>query len=485
METSRLGSLAYSLFQKRFVIRIKSVSLYFIAGSIIAVTVLALLLCLFQQQAPQQFPPIRNIVLISLDALRADHVGVYGYHRPTTPHIDRFAAGSLIFKNAVTVRPQTTPTFASVFTGLEPPRTGVREVNIPLPSNLTTLALILQEQKYKTAAFVSTPVLLPALSGVNRGFAVYYTPSRNPEGQPEAPAELRAEELTDAALKWLDKNGDKPFFLWIHYIDPHGPYLTPPDPLNPFTHDQPKWVPGSEVPLYGMQGMQNGQVDILSLIDAYDEEIRYADKHVGRLLDALTSASYKDRTLIVVTADHGESLDDEGYYLRHSESLIEGVIKVPLIIRLPDSGNSWIGTRSELVSLVDFMPTILQVLSLPTPEGLDGRSLVPVLINDTPVRDHAYTEVFSGGRYVKLAVRTKTHKAVYVAANSAGNPVESFKCYNLLSDPFEKNPLGCKQDTVNYLRNLLELRLAQPGMEGAKNHLDPTELEALQSLGYL
>ena len=318
-------------------------------------------------------PARPSAVLITIDTLRADHLGCYGYGRPTTPHIDALARESLLFERAYTTLPRTTQSVASILTGRYPKSHGARGLFARLPETNRTLAEILKEHGYATAAVVSNTFLRPG-QGFEQGFDAY----DNPEERWDADAALA---VTAGAVRWLDAGGDRgPFFLWVHYLDPHWRY-TPPAPWDR------AFDPGFEGPftLYDdldRNRVTKGQVifgDVLTprqvehVAALYDGEIAASDAAVGVLLERL--ARVRGPLVVILTSDHGESLGDHGYHFAHGEYLYESSLRVPLLVR--DPGAVAAGARATgLAENIDVAPTLLRLLGIDAMQDVEGRPLL-------------------------------------------------------------------------------------------------------------
>jgi choline-sulfatase len=298
-----------------------------------------------------------NLLLITIDTLRADHCSAYGYHRPTTPHLDELARDGVRFATAYSPTPVTGPSHATLFTSLHPQHHGVLSNGTALPAEPFTVAEILQQAGYETGAIVSA-YPLKARFGLSQGFGSYEDdfpaadaslPQANWEGEPLDEAyDRRAGATSDRALAWLarHKSGARPFFLWVHYFDPHSPYDAP-----------------------GTEGE--------GILDAYDAEIRYADAEVGRVLAFLDRAGLRATTLVAVTSDHGEGLGQHGH-LEHGDAVYEEAVRVPLMLRWP--GRVPGGQVSpEQVALIDLVPTLAGLMELSRPPAFQGRDLSAAL----------------------------------------------------------------------------------------------------------
>ncbi len=284
---------------------------------------------------------IRNVVLVSIDTCRADRLSCYGYKRPTTPHIDALAGDGTQFTMAMTPVPLTTPAHSSMFTGTYPPTHGVHVNGYDhlAPSNVT-LAKTLHEAGYQTAAFVAG-FTLDAQFGLNQGFDTY-DGRFSEEEKPGAIARRSGAEVNRPAMAWLQDHAQRPFFLFLHYYDAHHPYEPHPPRTSPFSDDP------------------------------YAGEIAYIDDCIGQVLDRLRALGVYDNTLVIVTGDHGESLGEHGE-ITHSYFVYQSTLHVPLVIRAPGCGK---GLRVDgNVSLVDIVPTVLDLVGLERPARLQGVSL--------------------------------------------------------------------------------------------------------------
>ncbi len=339
-------------------------------------------------------PPVgeqpRNLLLISMDTTRADRLGCYGFAGAGTPRLDRLASEGTRGARAFTVAPLTLPAHASLMTGLYPPSHGVRDnVDFRLPGSATTLAEHLAGQGYATAAAVGAYVL-SAEFGIAQGFAAYDEPrGASAAGSGGASVvhreilERDAAAVTDAALELLSEL-QEPFFLWVHYFDPHAAY----EPPEPFAGNHPA--------------------------DPYQGEIAYTDSQLGRLFDRLAADGRAGRTLTVVTADHGESLGEHGEDT-HGLFVYDATIKVPLLIHAP--GTVPVGVLDEAVSLADIAPTALELLGVPALEAIDGVSFAEALTaapagEREPVYAESMLPELSYGWAPLRALRSGQHKYI-------------------------------------------------------------------------
>jgi choline-sulfatase len=291
-----------------------------------------------------------NVLLVTLDTVRADRLGCYGYDAAGTPAIDSLAERGVLFEDAVTSVPLTLPSHATILTGLSPRDHGVRENGkYRLSEDSVTLAEALRSHGYDTAAFVGCFVL-DARFGLDQGFDVYdfeVTPEGNRPGMPDY-NERSAGAVTDAVISWLTERGsrgaDAPFFAWVHYFDPHLPYRSPLESSRRFA-GRP-----------------------------YDAEIAYVDRELGRLLNRLETMGLREKTLIVVVGDHGEAFGEHGEPT-HGMLLYEGTLRVPFIVSCDALFDRPQRVSDRVVGLVDVRPTIEGLLGVSSPEACDGVNL--------------------------------------------------------------------------------------------------------------
>ncbi|MBY0279832.1 sulfatase [Candidatus Binatia bacterium] len=328
-----------------------------------------------------------NVLLITIDTLRADHLGAYGYGLATSPVIDRLAREGVTFDNAYTPVPTTAPAVASLLTGRYVDATHVRENEAELPVSSYTLGEALAAAGFVTAGFYGNGALA---KGFGQGLGVW---------QP-FDAKWAADDAAGGtlAVRWLE-SAQAPWFLWVHFMDPHGPYTSPPERSASFVYPDTPLL-RRELPLsptnwgFGVipryQALP-GLTHVGDYVRRYDGEIVGTDIQVGRLLDALEKSGMLDDTLVVLTADHGESLGEDDYFFQHGKVLNEASLRVPLLMRHPALPR---GTRvAAPVSLVDLLPTVTAMLGVPLTEtvaGIDVRGAIAG--KDLPARDLlAYT----------------------------------------------------------------------------------------------
>jgi arylsulfatase len=318
-----------------------------------------------------------NIILVSVDTLRPDHLGCYGYRRDTSPAVDQFAKESLRFEKCFAQAPNTRPSCSAILTGFLPHETKVLSNRYALPAGVNSIAEILKQQGYKTLAVVSNFVFTGG-SGFEQGFD-FYDDQMDEEELIRGVPERIAEHTTSAAVSLMRLNSKDSFFIWIHYQDPHGPF-TPRSPYNEMFLDH-RLEPielktnKSESGVGGIPSYQKlpGYSDYHHYVAQYDGEIRYMDEHLRRLFQAIKDLGMYDDALILFTADHGEGMGERDYYFAHGEFVYNNLIHVPLIVRY---GADPKGVRREAVQTLDIVPTILEVAGIAPAPDLRGSSLL-------------------------------------------------------------------------------------------------------------
>jgi arylsulfatase A-like enzyme/Flp pilus assembly protein TadD len=388
---------------------------------------------------------------VTIDTLRADHLPAYGYTGVATPNLDALAAESFVFKDAVSHVPLTMPAHTSIMTGLLPPSHGVPENgSYILDSKVTTLAEILAAKGYATGGFVSSFVL-DARWQLNQGFGTYFDNFTVPdfhEGNPGL-IQRRGAETEAQAEDWIGNNKGHPFFAWVHFYDPHQPY----DPPEPFKRRYAK--------------------------NLYDGEIAYTDEVMGRLLARLRQWGVLDKTLIVVTSDHGEGLGDHGEKT-HGVFVYDTTLHIPLFVRLPRGKHADV---TGVVRHVDIAPTLLDWLGLAAPEPMQGRSLIPLLEGKEQQPRVAYSETqYSSLHYgwsPLFSVTTARYKYI-----QAPRP----ELYDRTADPRETRNLAAERpELARLLKDDLDgaLREATRTATAQQVPIDAETEEKLRALGYL
>jgi arylsulfatase A-like enzyme/cytochrome c-type biogenesis protein CcmH/NrfG len=387
----------------------------------------------------------RNLVIITIDTLRADHVGPYGYARARTPTLDALARRGVVFDRAYSAAPITLTSHATLLTGRYPPGHGARDNGLHVSSTVPTLATMLQAKGFKTAAFVAA-FPLDHQFGLNRGFDVYGDQlPRAPNGQ--LLNERPASQVVDAAITWLNTNSRQSavgsrFFLWVHFFEPHAPYGDP----------------------------SSGR----STIDRYDDEIATADREAGRLLAALGSAAAD--TAVVVAGDHGEAFGEHGEYA-HSIFVYDTTLHVPLLVAAPGMRASRV---PDAVTLADVAPTAARLVG-ESMGDVDGVDLAPAWTGGSLPHRELYAESFAPlvefGWAPLRSIRSETWK--YIAAPSP-------ELFDLVHDAAEAHNVVAEQTTVARQLDQRASRYSPPSLaaDAADAAAPPDAAERLRALGY-
>jgi arylsulfatase A-like enzyme len=423
-----------------------------------------------------------SVVLITVDTLRADHLGCYGYPKQTSANIDRFAAEAMLFENCFSHAPVTSSSFASILSGFLPHETRVFG-NWPLPAEVETLAEIMRRRGYSTVAVVSNYVIRGA-AGWSPGFSIYDDTMKSVELVRHSPERI-AEDATNRATELLKKFHKDPLFLWVHYQDPHGPY-TPPVRFGKMFYD-PEQKPRDlrvnrslsgrgGIPSYQRLG---GNRDFYYYLSQYDGEIRYWDEHFGRLLEALKTTGLYDDALIIFSSDHGEDLGQRNYFFSHGENLYNSLMHVPLIVKL---GNQLTGRRTHFVQHLDIVPTVFEFIGVKPDQRLRGCDL----LSDKSVSREIFSEMKSPiAREDKLSLIFDGFKLIYTTQS------KQYELFNLNTDHNEEHDLikdpDYEQQVKDLIRRLWHIQnenLLGAGIVSEPRRLTQEEIEKLRSLGY-
>ena len=333
----------------------------------------------------------RSVVLITIDTLRADHLGCYGFESQVSPNVDELAAGGVLFERAVAASGVTAPSHATIMTSLYArqhsigPRNGFTRLTDEI-----TLAEILRDAGYETAAFLSNVVLKRRI-GLDRGFQVYDDEMSSPVRNRPLHVERVAELTTRRAIAWLKRPREARFFLWVHYQDPHGPYDPPEDflghlPYRPLRAESALTVLEKQHGKGGIPAYQViGEMRLPSRYrHRYSGEVLYADHWVGELLRAVRGVDGGGDAIVLLTADHGESFGEGGFYFAHGHTTTPDLSHVPFILSAPELVPE---RRPELVSHVDILPTLLELAGHRPPRSAKGIALGPFLRSGEPIPD--------------------------------------------------------------------------------------------------
>jgi arylsulfatase A-like enzyme len=438
--------------------------------------------CAEERQSPPGAPA--NLVIVSLDTVRRDHLPTYGYGRYTAPALAAFAERAVVFENAFAQDTNTNPSHASMLTGLYPHAHGNVKNGSILADGVATLAQIVRDAGFDTAAFVTGATMVADATGLDRGFEVY---DDDFEGKRRA-----GKVATKRAAGWLgDRGSGKRAFLLLHLFDAHGPYL----PKGAYETLFLSRDPGERVdliPPYQQQLDEQGipHRHLNWYVDRYDAMIRYVDDCLRDLLKQIDL----DDTVVVVIADHGETLGERELKLDHGGRVFDEQIRIPLVIRVPGLAPR---RESALVETVDLLPTLLALLRVPTPEGLrvQGRSLLPLLVGsgEADAKEAIYASARAAAvrqgdrRYVLdrerriTSVRSRRWKLIRYPSI----PEDYLELYDLAADPDETEDVAERFPEVRdaYLRALEEWH-ADARETAAPSRLSPELRERLRALGY-
>ena len=395
-----------------------------------------------------------NFILISVDTLRADRLGCYGYPKIKTPTIDGFARQGIKFENCICQTPLTLPSHTSLLTGTYPTFHGVRDNGgFLVPQDLTTLAEVFKKAGYQTAAFVAAYVL-DSKWGLNQGFDTYYDKFDLSKYKTISLGNVqrRGDEVINEALTWLEEHHQQKFFTWIHLYDPHTPY----DPPSPFKEEYPQ--------------------------QPYLGEIAYTDAQLGRLWSYLEENKLNENTILVFVSDHGESLG-EHQEKTHGFFIYQEGIHVPLIFVLPAKELQGL-TRPQVARLVDVMPTMLDLAGFPLPAQVQGQSLVPAFTRKSKEERWAYSETyyprFHYGWSELKGWQNRRYKLIMAPR---------LELYDLQQDPEEKNNLidsfpQLGRQFLAQLESFVE-ETSQGAFEIDYTHIDEETRQKLTALGYI
>lgn len=391
-------------------------------------------------------PPfvMRNVLIVTLDTTRADLLAAYGSNKVETPALDRLSREGVVFEQATSPVPLTLPAHASLFTGLLPPHHGVRDnVDSPLGDSYTTLAEVLRENGARTAAFVGSAVV-DGRRGLAQGFDIY---SDGQHGNRNPRLRRPANMVVDEATAWITRRQTSPFFAWVHFYDAHAPYLLP-EPYRTMYEDAP-----------------------------YLGAMAFMDAQLQRLLRLLDQRQLTEHTLVIVVADHGESLGDHGED-GHGIFVYQSTLHVPLIVRAPGLSSKRV---PDLVRLVDVMPTVLDLRGLPQ-RAADGVSLVPLMTGRIA---HLNLDAYSESMYPRRfgwaelrAIRADRFKFV-----KAPRP----ELYDLEKDPTEERNIYDERSDLAALMGAALDQMARPSPADAVKPTAPSSelIERLAALGYV
>ncbi|MDO8269560.1 MAG: sulfatase [Candidatus Levybacteria bacterium] len=445
-----------------------------------------------------------NLILISVDTLRPDHMGVYGYDKNTTPNIDKWAKNATVFTNMRTVVPATLPSFVALMTGKNSFETKIYnnygivingksiDGGKPIDSNIQTLGEILKINGYTTAAFLTNLALDPKLTNIGKGFSQFEFLKEDPYAE-----KLDKSLYTNfirRSIPWLEQNKNKKFFLWVHLIGPHAPYSPPIDIACNFepsscSEISRRGMKSLEMERKSLESCQKNEIDQekLNLFQAiYDGEIVLDDRLFGEISRKINSLGLHKKTIVIFYGDHGEGFD-HNYYFIHSHVLYDSAIKIPLIATFPD-GNRW--TNDKLIDNTEIFPSLLEVL------GLNNNSdQQNIFSKKTPInKPEAKYIISTNVNLSKYSIQDSNYKYIYsIKGKACLNNGKSDELYDLLKDPEELNNIMFQNpDEAKILKNQLFAYLQKYKLpEALDNNYNATEkgeqkiiIEKLKSMGY-
>ncbi len=428
-----------------------------------------------------------NIILITIDTLRADNLPCYGYDRNTTPFICDFAREGILFENSFVQIPLTGPSHASILSSRYPDSHGLLKHESILNKNVTFISQILKKENYTTGAYVNVLTLDPKF-GFNRGFDTYtHNGTQN------------AAETNDYIFTWIKKNKNKKFFLWVHYFDPHFTY-NPPYPYNKFYSKEPTTFDlynnlkykSRDILFYNL--FNNNTLttnDLNRAIALYDGEILFVDENLKQLFKYLKDNGLYDNALIIITADHGEGFDHD-YYFNHPMFVYDSFTHVPLIIKFPHSLYQNLRINN-LVESVDIAPTVLDYLGINISLYFEGQSLLSMIETNKSRKSYVFSQSAAcslinkkcfpkGYTSVSRSIRNNRWKLILNPYNDSF----IYELYDLKSDPdelinvYSKHPKLAKE-----LSNILLNKISQKPNFNDSIELDQETINKLKSLGYM
>lgn len=474
-----------------------------------------------------------NVVLVVFNTLRGQNIGAMGYQRDTTPNIDKFAKENTLFTNTFATWTKTTPSMVSILTGQYPHTTGVmRDSSQPFPKNLTSIAEILNKNDYKTLGVAANPNTGKEFN-FDQGFDEFV----------DIPIDVvsfgmggrHTEQQTQKAIELIEKNKEEKFFLYLHYLDPHGPY-TPPLPYNQKYVDDKYFNKYNKYLLATNKGLLNviseyqvpdnlrgskTKIFVDYLIAQYDGEINYVDHNVGILLNKIKELNLDKNTLIILMSDHGSSMGEHNYWFEHGAFAYDATAHVLLTMQYPKllPKNKII---DEPTSTINVIPTILDITNIPVSKDMEGKSLLPLILKDKKIDEYVYGEGGYNKQYIttirdkkwKLIKNTNIHmekdqmivstinmqKLIVNKTTSKLNFVKFilplYELYDIENDPEETiNLINQEQEIADKLMDELykwlnKTKYETIAEEGLKYDTDNQDIseetrQRLQSLGYL
>lgn len=446
--------------------------------------------------SPVQGAERPNIILISVDTLRADHLSCYGYPRETTPFIDSLARKGVRFENAFANASWTLPSHLSLMTSRYPHHHGVENDDRVLPASAVTLAETLKAEGYSTTAFISW-VYVSAQFGFDQGFDAYHEllPPQSAVDD-STHAAIKAEDVVSRVIPWADGAARQPFFLFLHLFDPHINYEPPKTYEAMFAPTRESMLKGSfsnlQPYIRGLHAEPKRILpeDLRRMTGLYDGEIRYVDDQLRRLFTRLGERGLLANTIIALTSDHGEELDDHGSMEGHQWTLYDEVLHVPLILCLPRGESAGTVARS-LAQSIDIAPTLLAAAGATAPAEFQGRNLLAPSVASESYGTLVFSEVKRFNR--KWSVRNERYKLIFTGDRKPGDRDEharqGYELYDLASDPGEtKNIYSNIPPMAAAMRSALRRWMAE-GTGSQANFEKPVltdrQMDRLRGMGYV
>jgi len=450
-----------------------------VKGKLILAPIILILICnglIYSYRLPNRSKG-PNIIFISIDALRADRLSCYGYHRNTSPNIDRLTSQGVLFKNAFSQATWTLPSHASIFLSQYVWRHKVNTGKKRLGNSFTTLAEILRDRNYTTCAFVGGG-LLSSGYGFNQGFEIY------DDGSPRRRRFYEISSYINKLLSWLESVKNRKFFLFIHTFDVHGPYNPPAPYFDLYTKGccegkHLRTSKGIIVPRrLDASKLTSGEINYIMAV--YDGGINYVDDQLGKIFEKLNQLGIYENTIIIITADHGQGFKEHGS-LKHGYKPYIELVHVPLIMRGPGIPRN--RTYENWVQHIDIAPTILEILNIPQRKEMQGRSILS-LMNNCEIEEYFSTYSWGlEGSQGPVSLRTK--KWTYIMKHNKPDEL-----YDRINDPKEQNNVIEKRPLIAQklkkdLEDFIALTSKGKPQVAEKVHIDEEFKEQLKSLGYL
>jgi len=453
--------------KKSIVEKLANKKKFIIAVALIVLVGLSVVLVTREKTLDYKCPDC-NVILISIDTLRADHLGCYGYAKDTSPNIDKFIEESVLFKLHIANAPTTLPSHASIFTSLIPSHHGAYN-DRPLSEDAITMAEILKLYGYRTVSF-NDGGYISTRFGFDQGFDLYHSSLDAARGT--------LKNRVTRAIEWIEENQNGKFFLFLHTYEVHHPYTPQEEFLALFEANYSGDLPSSISRDLLIEINDNNLIidedDKGHIINTYDAEIRSMDDGFSFLVNFLREHNLYEKTLIIFTSDHGEEFGEHGMMGWHGTTLFDEVLHIPLIIKFPNSAFST-SVVNQQVRSIDILPTLLDALDIHSEGIFEGTSLINS-INGKKEKLYAVSEIGGFGK----SIRTEAWKYYRIRSS------EMF--FNLNSDPLEQTDLlSANLDTKEQLKNVLESFVSKRPLSLPKDRakLDKKTLEQLKALGYI